>query len=311
MFKLNGKLALVTGSSRGIGRAIALEMAKSGADVAVCCSSGSLAAEEVCEQIRALGRKAVSYRCDVSRMEQCAETVKAAVEEFGQVDILVNNAGITRDNLMLMMKEEDFDAVISTNLKGAFNMMKQAGAHFLKRKQGTIINISSVSGMMGNAGQVNYAAAKAIVDALPTCAASEYLQAKALLDFEYIEFVSFQFDKGTTATPITNIDDYESTMTTYKFRCVPEIKNNFKTKKDLNVFMVLYDGDKYVTSKRHGSAYEPGQTKKLYLGFDANYYMPSGIEEPIVKVFVWDYTTFTPYVAPKLIQKTVVDAGEH
>lgn len=157
----------------------------------------------------------------------------------------------------------------------------------------------------------NYAAAKAIVDALPTCAAAEYLQAKALLDFEYIEFVSFQFDKGTTATPITNIDDYEKTMTTYKFRCVPEIKNNFKTKKDLNVFMVLYDGDKYVTSKRHGSAYEPGQTKKLYLGFDANYYMPSGIEEPIVKVFVWDYTTFTPYVAPKLIQKSVVDAGEH
>ena len=161
MMLLENKVAFVTGASRGIGKAIALEMAKSGADVAVCYSSSSDAAEDVCRQIRPLGRKAVPYRCDVSSMEQCSETVKAAVEEFGQLDILVNNAGITRDNLMLMMKEDDFDSVISTNLKGAFNMMKQAGAHFLKRKQGTIINISSVSGMMGNAGQVNYAAAKA------------------------------------------------------------------------------------------------------------------------------------------------------
>ena len=141
MMLLENKVAFVTGASRGIGKAIALEMAKSGADVAVCYSSSSDAAEDVCRQIRQLGRKAVPYRCDVSSMEQCSETVKAAVEEFGQLDILVNNAGITRDNLMLMMKEDDFDSVISTNLKGAFNMMKQAGAHFLKRKQGTIINI--------------------------------------------------------------------------------------------------------------------------------------------------------------------------
>lgn len=173
MMLLENKVAFVTGASRGIGRAIALEMAKSGADVAVCYSSSSDAAEDVCRQIRQLGRKAVPYRCDVSSMEQCSETVKAAVEEFGQLDILVNNAGITRDNLMLMMKEDDFDAVISTNLKGAFNMMKQAGAHFLKRKQGTIINISSVSGMMGNAGQVNYAAAKAGVIGMTKSAAKE------------------------------------------------------------------------------------------------------------------------------------------
>lgn len=173
MMLLENKVAFVTGASRGIGKAIALEMAKSGADVAVCYSSSSDAAEEVCRQIRQLGRKAVPYRCDVSSMEQCSETVKAAVEEFGQLDILVNNAGITRDNLMLMMKEDDFDSVISTNLKGAFNMMKQAGAHFLKRKQGTIINISSVSGMMGNAGQVNYAAAKAGVIGMTKSAAKE------------------------------------------------------------------------------------------------------------------------------------------
>ena len=173
MMLLENKVAFVTGASRGIGKAIALEMAKSGADVAVCYSSSSDAAEEVCRQIRQLGRKAVPYRCDVSSMEQCSETVKAAVEEFGHLDILVNNAGITRDNLMLMMKEDDFDSVISTNLKGAFNMMKQAGAHFLKRKQGTIINISSVSGMMGNAGQVNYAAAKAGVIGMTKSAAKE------------------------------------------------------------------------------------------------------------------------------------------
>ena len=173
MMLLENKVAFVTGASRGIGKAIALEMAKSGADVAVCYSSSSDAAEDVCRQIRQLGRKAVPYRCDVSSMEQCSETVKATVEEFGQLDILVNNAGITRDNLMLMMKEDDFDSVISTNLKGAFNMMKQAGAHFLKRKQGTIINISSVSGMMGNAGQVNYAAAKAGVIGMTKSAAKE------------------------------------------------------------------------------------------------------------------------------------------
>lgn len=173
MMLLENKVAFVTGASRGIGKAIALEMAKSGADVAVCYSSSSDAAEDVCRQIRQLGRKAVPYRCDVSSMEQCSETVKAAVEEFGHLDILVNNAGITRDNLMLMMKEDDFDSVISTNLKGAFNMMKQVGSHFLKRKQGTIINISSVSGMMGNAGQVNYAAAKAGVIGMTKSAAKE------------------------------------------------------------------------------------------------------------------------------------------
>ena len=170
---LNDKVAFVTGASRGIGKAIALEMARNGADGAVCYSSNEAAAEEVCQQIRALGRNAQSYRCDVSDMEQCSETVKAAIAHFGHLDILVNNAGITRDNLMLMMKEEDFDKVIATNLKGAFHMMKHAGAHFLKRKQGTIINISSVSGMMGNAGQVNYAAAKAGIIGMTKSAAKE------------------------------------------------------------------------------------------------------------------------------------------
>ena len=170
---LKDKIVFVTGASRGIGKAIALEMAKNGADVAICYSSDGEAAEAVCTEIHALGRDAQAYRCDVSDYQQCSDTVKAAIAHFGRLDVLVNNAGITKDNLLLMMKEEEFVRVIATNLKGAFNMMKHAGAHFLKRKQGTIINIASVSGMMGNAGQANYAAAKAGLIGLTKTAARE------------------------------------------------------------------------------------------------------------------------------------------
>ena len=170
---LKDKIVFVTGASRGIGKAIALEMAQNGADVAICYSSDGEAAEAVCTEIHALGRDAQAYRCDVSDYQQCSDTVKAAIAHFGKLDVLVNNAGITKDNLLLMMKEEEFDRVIATNLKGAFNMMKHVGAHFLKRKQGTIINIASVSGMMGNAGQANYAAAKAGLIGLTKTAARE------------------------------------------------------------------------------------------------------------------------------------------
>ena len=170
---IKDKIVFVTGASRGIGKAIALEMAKNGADVAICYSSDGEAAEAVCTEIHALGRDAQAYRCDVSDYQQCSDTVKAAIAHFGRLDVLVNNAGITKDNLLLMMKEEEFDRVIATNLKGAFNMMKHVGAHFLKRKQGTIINIASVSGMMGNAGQANYAAAKAGLIGLTKTAARE------------------------------------------------------------------------------------------------------------------------------------------
>ena len=170
---LKDKIVFVTGASRGIGKAIALEMAQNGADVAICYSSDGEAAEAVCTEIRALGRDAQAYRCDVSDYQQCSDTVKAAIAHFGKLDVLVNNVGITKDNLLLMMKEEEFDRVIATNLKGAFNMMKHAGAHFLKRKKGTIINIASVSGMMGNVGQANYAAAKAGLIGLTKTAARE------------------------------------------------------------------------------------------------------------------------------------------
>lgn len=117
---LKNRTAFVTGASRGIGRAIALELARNGADVAICYSSNDAAAEAVCQEIRNLGRQAEAYRCDVSNFQQCDDVVKAAVAHFGQLDILVNNAGITRDNLLLMMKEDEFDQVIATNLKGRF-----------------------------------------------------------------------------------------------------------------------------------------------------------------------------------------------
>ena len=158
---LSGKIALVTGASRGIGRAIALRLAADGANVAVNYAGSAEKAEAVCAEIRALGAEAKAYRCDVASAEAVKETVKAVTADLGKIDILVNNAGITRDNLVLSMKDEDYDAVLDTNLKGAFNMIRACYSGFIRKKSGRIINISSVSGIMGNAGQANYAASKA------------------------------------------------------------------------------------------------------------------------------------------------------
>lgn len=158
---LKEKNVLITGASRGIGRAIALAMAEQGAGVAVGYSTRQAAAEAVCEELKAKGVKAIAVCCDVSDENSANEAVQQVIKQFGHLDILVNNAGINRDGMLLTMKEEDFDQVLNTNLKGAFHMVKFAGAHFLWRKQGTIINITSVVGLMGNAGQANYAAAKA------------------------------------------------------------------------------------------------------------------------------------------------------
>lgn len=158
---LSGKIALVTGASRGIGRAIALRLAADGANVAVIYAGSAEKAGAVCAEIRALGAEAKAYRCDVASAEAVKETVKAVTADLGKIDILVNNAGITRDNLVLSMKDEDYDAVLDTNLKGAFNMIRACYSGFIRKKSGRIINISSVSGIMGNAGQANYAASKA------------------------------------------------------------------------------------------------------------------------------------------------------
>lgn len=170
---LNGKTALVTGASRGIGRAIALRLAEDGANVAVIYAGSADKAEAVVNEITALGVNAKAYRCNVADSAAVNETVKAVTNDLGKIDILVNNAGITRDDLMLRMKDEDFDAVLDTNLKGAFNMIRACYSGFIRKKSGRIINISSVSGIMGNAGQANYSASKAGVIGLTKSVARE------------------------------------------------------------------------------------------------------------------------------------------
>ncbi len=168
-----GKTALVTGGSRGLGRAVCLELAKGGASVVLCYAGNEAAAQETVREIEALGAKALAIRCDVSDAAQVDALVKAAVETFGRIDILVNNAGITRDNLLMRMSEADFDAVISTNLKGTFLCMKAVSRLMLKQRYGRIVNLSSVVGLRGNAGQVNYAASKAGVVGMTKSLAKE------------------------------------------------------------------------------------------------------------------------------------------
>ncbi|MEH7349838.1 MULTISPECIES: 3-oxoacyl-[acyl-carrier-protein] reductase [Bacillaceae] len=170
---LNGKVALVTGGSRGIGRAIALTLAKNGANVVVNYSGNEAAALKVVEEITALGVKAIAYKANVSNGEEVAALVKNTVDEFGSIDILVNNAGITRDGLLLRMKDADWDDVIDTNLKGVFNCIKAAAKFMTRQRNGRIINISSVVGQIGNPGQMNYVAAKAGVLGLTKTAAKE------------------------------------------------------------------------------------------------------------------------------------------
>ena len=159
--QLEGKVALVTGGSRGIGRAIALLLAKRGADVAINFAGNEAAAQATVDEIKALGRKAIMIKADVAVNTACVAMVDQVVQEFGKIDILVNNAGITRDGLLMRMKEEDWDAVLNTNLKSVYNCSKAAVKYMMKARAGRIVSISSVVGLMGNAGQANYAAAKA------------------------------------------------------------------------------------------------------------------------------------------------------
>ena len=159
--QLEGKVALVTGGSRGIGRAIALLLAKRGADVAINFAGNEAAAQATVDEIKALGRKAIMIKADVAVNAACVAMVDQVVQEFGKIDILVNNAGITRDGLLMRMKEEDWDAVLNTNLKSVYNCSKAAIKYMMKARAGRIVSISSVVGLMGNAGQANYAAAKA------------------------------------------------------------------------------------------------------------------------------------------------------
>ena len=170
---LENKVALVTGAGRGIGRAIAIALAKEGAEVVVNYNGSEERAKEVKQTIEENGGKASIYKCNVSDFEACEAMIKDIVKEHGRLDILVNNAGITKDGLIMKMKEEDFDSVLNVNLKGTFNTIRHSARQMLRQKSGKIINISSVSGVTGNAGQANYSASKAGIIGLTKSAARE------------------------------------------------------------------------------------------------------------------------------------------
>lgn len=159
---LKGKVAIITGGSRGIGEAITYKLASMGANIAIIYATNEQAAEAVCNKCRLhYGVEAKAYQCDISCFKAVKEIVSKIKTDFGTVHVLVNNAGITRDGLIAMMNEDDFDSVLNTNLKGTFNMIRHCTGLLIRNREGCIINISSVTGLIGNAGQSNYAASKA------------------------------------------------------------------------------------------------------------------------------------------------------
>lgn len=172
MNNLENKVAIVTGASRGIGKAIAEEFAKAGATV-VCVSRSQIDIDNVANNINNKGDKAIAIACDITNTEQYQELAKSVMDKFGSIDILVNNAGVTKDGLIMRMSENDWDIVVNTNLKGAFNGTKAVTRHMMKQRSGRIINISSVVGLIGNAGQANYAASKAGLIGLTKATAKE------------------------------------------------------------------------------------------------------------------------------------------
>lgn len=170
---LNGKTAVITGASRGIGAAIANRLSAGGANIAVIYNGSEEKAKAIVSEAETKGVKAAAFKCNVASFDECGETVKKVIETFGKFEILINNAGINKDMLMLQMKEADFDDVVNINLKGTFNMIKHSYRQFMKQRYGKIINITSVAGIMGNAGQTNYAASKAGIIGLTKSVAKE------------------------------------------------------------------------------------------------------------------------------------------
>src|SRR5258705_6407513 len=189
--QFSGRAAIVTGATRGIGRAIALELARRGADVAFNYAKSADAAESLTKEIEALGVRALATQCDVADTAAAGEMVKQVKEAFGRIDFLVNNAGITRDNLILRMKEDDWDAVMDTNLKGAWNFSKAALRVMLRQEGGgSVLNVSSISGQVGMAGQSNYSASKAGMIGLTKALAKEVASRKVTVNALALGLVS-------------------------------------------------------------------------------------------------------------------------
>ena len=193
---LTGKVAVVTGGSRGIGRAICERLAELGADIAIVCIGDDTVAAEAVAAVGKYKRKARFYRCDVSDFEACKNTIEDIAKDMGSVDILVNNAGITKDMLIIQMKESDYDAVMDINLKGAFNMAKHVVAKMIRQRSGKIINISSTSGLDGNIGQANYSAAKAGMIGLTKSLAKEVASRGITVNAVAPGFIDTDMTKG-------------------------------------------------------------------------------------------------------------------
>ena len=203
---LKGKTAVVTGGSRGIGEAIAYKLASMGANVAVIYAGNASAAETVCEKCwQEYSVEAKAYLCNVADFSAAKETTAKIKADFGSAQILVNNAGITRDGLLALMKEEDFDAVLATNLKGAFNMIRHMTGLFIRAREGAIVNITSVAGMMGNAGQCNYSASKAGLIGLTKSVAKELAPKGIRCNAVAPGFIETDMTGNQAANPLLNL----------------------------------------------------------------------------------------------------------
>ena len=203
---LKGKTAVVTGGSRGLGEAIAYKLASMGANVAVIYAGNASAAETVCEKCRQeYSVEAKAYLCNVADFSAAKETTAKIKADFGSAQILVNNAGITRDGLLALMKEEDFDAVLATNLKGAFNMIRHMTGLFIRAREGAIVNITSVAGMMGNAGQCNYSASKAGLIGLTKSVAKEFAPKGIRCNAVAPGFIETDMTGNQAANPLLNL----------------------------------------------------------------------------------------------------------
>ncbi len=223
---MKGKIALVTGGSRGIGRAIALKLAEAGCDVAILYAGREDAARETVEALEGMGVRAMSVRCDVSDEAQADAAVRAVTEQLGAVDILVNNAGIVRDGLTMRMRTEDFRAVLDVNLTGAFHMIRACLPGFVRRRSGRIVNITSVSGMMGNPGQANYASSKAGLIGLTKTVAREVASRGITVNAVAPGFIETDMtasmsgaalEKGLAAVPMGRIGSAEDVACAVRF----------------------------------------------------------------------------------------------